>query len=66
MPLQFKDRAGHSIYMEDKKKERWEELAEQVSREQDSARLLELTRELDKALAETDAKKKEGNQSPAA
>ena len=42
--------------MTDSPKERWEELAEQVAKEQNTDKIIELTKELNKALAERDAK----------
>ena len=51
--------------MTDRPRERWEILAEQVAKEQNTEKIIELTKELNKALAERDAKN-EGQKSSAA
>lgn len=60
---QYTAQRGYS--MTDSPKERWEELAEQVAKEQNTDKIIELTKELNKALAERDAKIK-GQKSSAA
>jgi hypothetical protein len=55
-----------SLDMNERKRERWEEIAEQVVKEQDTEKLLELTKQLDNALAEGAAKKTQGQKSSAA
>jgi hypothetical protein len=43
-------------------KERWMELCEQAANEQDSQKLLELTKEIDRLLAEKEARLKDARQ----
>ena len=50
--------------MTDRPRERWEELAEQVAKDQNTEKIIQLTKELNKALAERDANK--GQKSSAA
>ena len=47
-------------------KERWQEIAERITREVDSEKLIQLSQELNQALAEKDQKAKPLEDSPAA
>ena len=52
--------------MEDRKKERWEEIAEEISKEHSTDKLLKLTKALDQALAERNPQKDKDHTTSAA